>query len=159
APVIEARTAPDQAMVMDGALDEPAWKDAPALTLTQQNPHPGQPTPYTTTVRVLRGRDHLYIGISCADPQPDRASLHTLQRDGDQSADDSVMVVLDTFGQRKLAYVFQVNAGGAKADGLISPGYNNSNSNTPTVDFSWNGYWDAAVKRGPEGWSAEIRIA
>jgi len=24
------------------------------------------------------------------------------------------MIVLDTFGQRKLAYVFQVNAGGAR---------------------------------------------
>lgn len=159
APVVEAGTTTDPAVVLDGALDERAWKDAPVITLAQQNPHPGKPTPYTTTVRVLRGKDHLYFGITCVDPDPGRLSVHTLQRDGDQSADDSVMLILDTFGQRKLAYVFQVNAGGAKADGLISPGYNNSNSNTPTVDFSWNGYWDAAVKHTPEGWTAEVRIA
>jgi hypothetical protein len=159
APVIEAGATPDQAITLDGALDEVAWRDAPAITLTQQNPHPGAATPYVSTVKVLRGKDHLYFGITCVDPDPRRLAVHTLQRDGDQSADDSVMLVLDTFGQRKLAYAFEVNAGGAKADGLISPGYNNSSSNTPTVDFSWNGYWDAAVKHTAEGWTAEIRIA
>ncbi len=158
APVIEAGTTTANEILLDGALDEAAWKYAPVITLTQQNPHPGAATPYTTTVRVLRGTKYLYFGIECTDPNPPKASIHTLQRDGDQSSDDNVMIVLDTFGQHKLAYVFQVNAGGAKADGLISPGYNNSNSNTPAVDFSWNGYWDAAVKRTAEGWSAEIRI-
>ena len=44
------------------------------------------------------------------------------------------------------------------ADGLISPGYHNSNSNTPTVDYSWNGYWEAAVKHTATGWTAEIAI-
>ncbi|HEY3859173.1 MAG TPA: carbohydrate binding family 9 domain-containing protein [Gammaproteobacteria bacterium] len=157
APLIQAGTTTGP-ITLDGALDEPAWQQAQVITLTQQNPHPGAPTPYLTTVRVLRGSNYLYFGISCTDPNPARTSIHTLQRDGDQSSDDSVMIVVDSFGQHKLAYVFQVNAGGAKADGLISPGYNNSNSNTPTVDFSWNGYWDASVKRTAEGWTAEVRI-
>lgn len=143
---------------LDGKLDEAAWQNAPVLTLQQQNPHPGAATPFRTTVRILRGLRHLYVGISCVDPQPDDIEIHTLQRDADQSSDDNVMLVLDTFGQKKLAYVFQVNAGGAIADGLISPGYHNSNSNTPDVDYNWNGYWRAAVARNATGWSAEIRI-
>lgn len=157
APVVEAgvRTGP---ITLDGVLNEPAWKTAPVITLTQQNPHPGQPTPFKTTVRILRGKSHLYLGIVCTDPEPGKIAIHTLQRDADQSSDDNVMIVLDTFGQKKLAYVFQVNAGGAMADGLISPGYMNMNSNTPTVDYSWNGYWEAAVKRTATGWTAEIRI-
>ncbi|HEX6550128.1 MAG TPA: carbohydrate binding family 9 domain-containing protein, partial [Gammaproteobacteria bacterium] len=145
-------------IVLDGKLDEPAWHNAPVLTLTQQNPHPGQPTAFATTVRILRGKRHLYIGINCADPKPADIEIHTLQRDADQSSDDNIMIVLDTFGQKKLAYVFQLNAGGAIADGLISPGYHDSNSNTPDVDYSWNGYWRAAVQRTATGWSAEIRI-
>ncbi len=156
-PVIAAGAATGE-ITLDGALDEPAWQNAPILTLSQQNPHPGAPTPYTTSVRILRGSNYIYLGIVCADPDPSRIAIHTLQRDADQSSDDNVMIVLDTFSQKKLAYVFQVNAGGAKADGLISPGYNNSSSNTPTVDFSWNGYWDAAVQRTAAGWTAEIRI-
>ncbi|MGH8398149.1 MAG: DUF5916 domain-containing protein [Gammaproteobacteria bacterium] len=156
-PVVEAGVKTG-AITLDGRLDEPGWRTAPLITLTQQNPHPGQPTPFTTTVRILRGKQHLYFGIVCTDPDPAKIAIHTLQRDNDQSSDDNVMIVLDTFGQKKLAYVFQVNAGGAIADGLISPGYHNSNSNTPTVDYSWNGYWEAAVKRTPTGWTAEIRI-
>jgi len=37
---------PQGAIVLDGALNEAAWRQAPVLKLTQQNPHPGQPTPY-----------------------------------------------------------------------------------------------------------------
>ncbi|MGH8290898.1 MAG: carbohydrate binding family 9 domain-containing protein [Steroidobacteraceae bacterium] len=145
------------AVTLDGNLNTALWRRAPALTLTQQNPNPGQPTPFTTTVRLLRDSEHLYLGIRCDDPHPDRIAVHTLQRDGDQSSDDNVTVVLDTFGQRKLAYVFQVNAGGAMADGLISPGYTNGNTGSP-IDYSWNGYWRAVVKRDSRGWTAEIAI-
>lgn len=144
-------------ITLDGVLNEPAWRTAPVITLTQQNPHPGAATPFTTTVRILRGKSHLYFGIVCDDPRPAKIAIHTLQRDADQSSDDNVMIVLDTFGQKKLAYVFQVNAGGAMADGLISPGYHNNN-NGSSVDYNWNGYWDAAVKRTATGWTAEISI-
>lgn len=157
APVIQAGVKFGD-IVVDGDLNEPAWQAAPAVTLSQQNPHPGALTPYITRVRILRGKRHVYFGIVCTDPSPAKIAVHTLQRDGDESSDDNLMIVLDTFGQHKLAYVFQVNAGGAMADGLISPGYHNGNSNTPTVDFSWNGYWEAAVKRSSAGWTAEISI-
>ncbi len=145
-------------ITLDGALNEPAWQTAPVITLTQQNPHPGAATPFVTTLRILRGKQHIYFGIVCTDPDPAKIAIHTLQRDADQSSDDNVMIVLDTFGQKKLAYVFQVNAGGAIADGLISPGYHNGNSGNPSVDYSWNGYWEAVVKRTSMGWTAEIRI-
>lgn len=142
-------------ITLDGVLNEPAWKTAPVIRLTQQNPHPGAPTPFATTVRILRGKSHLYFGIVATDPDPSKIAIHTLQRDADQSSDDNVMIVLDTFNQKKLAYVFQVNAGGAMADGLISPGYHHNGS---SVDYNWNGYWEAAVKRTSTGWTAEIRI-
>ena len=155
---VQIGTLGDAVITLDGAPDEPAWQAAPEIVLTQQAPRPGEATPYETRVRVLRSERYLYFGIVCTDLDPSRISVHTLQRDADQSADDNVMIVLDSFGQKKLAYVFQVNAGGARADGLISPGFNNSTSNTPTVDFSWNGYWDAAVQRTATGWTAEVRI-
>lgn len=137
--------------------NQAAWLAAPIITLTQQNPNPGAPTPFATTVRILRGQQHLYFFIVCTDPDPSRIGVHTMRRDGDQSGDDNVMIVLDPFGQQKLAYVFQVNAGGAMADGLISPGYLNATTNTP-VDYSWNGYWRAVEKRTATGWIAEIAI-
>lgn len=121
-----AQTAPSAAIgqasgpVLDGDLGASVWRDAPSIELVQQNPAPGKPTRFTTTVRLLRDRGHVYLGIRCVDPDPAKTSVHTLQRDGDQSSDDSVTVVLDTFAQKKLAYVFQVNAQGGRADGVIS---------------------------------------
>jgi hypothetical protein len=143
------------AISVDGDLTKAAWSGAPSFALTQQNPNPGQPTPYKTIVRLLRDQRHIYVGVSCEDPRPSDIVVHTLQRDGDQSSDDNITIVLDTYGQKKLAYVMQVNAGGALADGLISPGYSNLNSGSP-VDYSWNGYWRAAVKRNAGGWTVEI---
>lgn len=144
-------------VALDGDLGAPVWRGAPSITLLQQNPSPGKPTPFATTVRLLHDAGHLYLDIRCADPEPARIAVHTLQRDGDQSNDDGVTVVLDTFAQKKLAYVFQVNAQGGRADGVISPGYVNPNTGSP-VDYSWNGYWRAAVERDAGGWTARIEV-
>lgn len=141
----------DKAITLDGTLDEPAWRQAPALRLVQQDPHPGVPTPYTTQVRLLADRTHLYVGVTCVDPAPDKLSIHTLERDSEQDNDDHVTLVLDTFGTHRLGYVFQVNAGGGRTDGLISPA-----SRDPS--FDWDGIWDAAVQRTATGWTAEIAI-
>ena len=144
-------------VALDGDLSAPAWQQAPVIALAQQNPFPGKPTPYATNVRLLRNGRHIYLGIRCDDPDPAQVAVHTLQRDGDQSNDDNVTVVLDTFAQKKLAYVFQVNARGGRADGVISPGYVNPNTSSP-VDYSWNGYWRAITRRDARGWTAEIAI-
>ncbi|HEY7887015.1 MAG TPA: carbohydrate binding family 9 domain-containing protein [Steroidobacteraceae bacterium] len=145
------------AVALDGDLQAPVWRGAPTLTLLQQNPFPGRPTPFRTSVRLLRDDGHIYLGIRCDDPDPAKIAVHTLQRDGDQSNDDGITVVLDTFAQKKLAYAFQVNAAGAMADGVISPGYLNADTGSP-VDYSWNGYWRAVTKRDRRGWTAEIEI-
>lgn len=139
------------AIALDGALDEPAWRQAPTLKLVQQDPHPGAPTPYATEVRLLADRTHVYVGVTCVDPAPDKLSVHTLERDSEQDYDDHITLVLDTFGTHRLGYVFQVNAGGARTDGLISPA-----SRDPSYD--WDGVWDAAVRRTATGWTAEIAI-
>lgn len=148
--VAAATGVPPGAVALDGRLDEAAWREAEVIVLTQQDPQPGAPTPYVTEVRVLTDGQHLYFGFANSDPDPGSVAVHTLQRDDDQEADDHVTVVLDTFGARRLGYWFQVNAGGARADGL------NVNDNT---DDNWNGIWDAAVERTSSGWTAEIEIS
>ncbi|HEV2441712.1 MAG TPA: DUF5916 domain-containing protein [Steroidobacteraceae bacterium] len=144
-------------VALDGELSAPVWRGAPSIVLVQQNPFPGKPTPFATRVRLLRDGNYIYLGIRCDDPDPAKIAVHTLQRDGDQSNDDSVTVVLDTFAQKKLAYVFQVNARGGRADGVISPGYVSASTGSP-VDYSWNGYWRAVARRDSRGWTAEIEI-
>lgn len=149
-PRMTAQPVAADAITLDGRLDEPAWRHARPAGLTQQDPHPGAATPYKTTVRVLADAQHLYFGIVNVDPHPGAIAIHTLQRDNDQSNDDHVTIVLDTFAAGRLGYWFQVNAGGARADGLdVNDG----------SDDNWNGIWNAAVQRTPDGWTAEIVIS
>lgn len=137
-------------ITLDGKLDEPGWKEARRFTLTQQSPRPGQPTPYPTDVRVLVSNDTLYFGFDCHDPNPKAIAVHTQRRDGDVTGDDTVSIVLDTYGDRRTGYFFQINAAGARVDGLIS--------DPESASLDWDGIWDARTSRTPDGWSAEIVI-
>src|SRR5579859_505751 len=137
-------------IILDGKLDEPEWRGAPVITLIQQAPHPGAPTLYKTEVRVLVSKDAIYFGFICHDPHPEAIAMHTMVRDGDQSGDDSVSIVLDTYGDHRTGYYFQINAAGARVDGLID--------HPEDVSLDWDGIWDARTSRTREGWSAEIVI-
>src|SRR5579859_3212572 len=155
--VAAGELAPGETITLDGHLDEPAWQHAGVIQdLTQQSPHPGEPTPYHTKVLLLRDGHTLYIGLVCDDPDISKAATHTLVRDGWQGNDDNVLFMLDTFGTQRFAYVFQVNASGAMADGLQSPtpAINSNNG----VDYNWDGIWQAVVTRNDTGWVAEIAI-
>lgn len=120
-----------------------------SVPLVQQNPQPNQPTPYATTVRVRADDRNIVVTFDCTDPDPSRIAVHTMQRDGDMTGDDSVAIVLDTFGDGRSAYYFRVNAAGARADGLIAG---------RDLSLDWDGVWSARVERNPRGWSARIEI-
>jgi Domain of unknown function (DUF5916) len=136
---------------IDGVLDEPDWQSAgEPLRLTQQSPGPGKPTPYGTEVRLLVSAHTLFVGVRCIDPDPSRIAVHTLIRDGTMEGDDSLQIVLDTFGDRRTGYFFMANAAGARADGLISGPQESS--------FDWDGIWQVATRVDREGWTAEFAI-
>ena len=116
------------------------------MKLVQQAPKPGQPTPYETEVRVILAIDRIYFGFHCKDSNPGRIAIHTMRRDGDMTGDDTVSIVLDTYGDRRTGYFFQINAGGTRADGLIST--------SESASLDWDGIWDARTATTADGWSA-----
>lgn len=134
---------------IDGKLSELDWAQAEPMLLTQQSPHPGQISPYKTEVKVLIYRDALIFGFHCYDPRPKAIQVHTLQRDG-LADDDTVSVLLDTFGDKRTGYYFQINEAAARFDGLIS--------GLASFSTDWDGIWNARTARTPDGWSAEIWI-
>jgi len=148
-PVVHARLATGP-IDIDGKLNEPDWQNAEPMVLTQQSPHPGESTPYVTTVRVLIYHDALIFGFDCHDPNPKAIQVHTLAQDGDQTGDDTVSVLLDTFGDKRTGYYFQINEAAGREDGLISGPSNYS--------LDWDGIWNARTARTADGWSAEIWI-
>lgn len=138
-------------IALDGSLDESAWQHSALVPdLTQQSPRPGEPTPFHTTVRILADSQTIYFGVEAFDPEPSRIAVHTLQRDGNLDGDDTVAFLLDTFGDGRTGYFFQVNAAGARLDGLVS--------GPEELSLDWDGIWDARTRRTAHGWTAEIAI-
>ena len=150
AQTIEAAHADASAIVLDGKLDEAVWQQARPVLLTQQSPAPGAPTPFKTEVRSVVTRNAVYFGFRCVDPQPRRIGVHTMQRDADMTGNDTVSIVLDTYGDHRSGYFFQVNAAGTRVDGLIS--------NPESASLDWDGVWEAKTAITDQGWTAEIMI-
>ncbi len=141
----------DQSLTIDGNLHENAWQHASQIpNLVQQDPHPGEPTPFTTEILILVEETGITFGFICHDPDPSKISVHTMERDGELDGDDSVAMVLDPFGDQRRGYYFQINAAGARVDGLID--------GPESISLDWDGIWDAATARTAEGWTAEIHI-
>src|SRR5256885_10642949 len=56
---------------LDGALDDPAWSEAPVASgFIQNDPREGTPATYDTEVRVLYSDDALYFGVWAKDDEP-----------------------------------------------------------------------------------------
>jgi hypothetical protein len=137
---------------VDGVLDESAWQTADAIeSFIQTEPDEGAAATGRTVAKILASATAVAIGIVCDDPDPAGVVSFSVRRDAPLGSEDHVRIVLGPFMDGRSGYVFAVNPGGARYDGLIEPGGESDNP-------EWDGVWEAAVTRTPAGWSAEIYI-
>jgi hypothetical protein len=138
----------DAAPVLDGRLDDAAWRAAPITdTFVQKFPREGAPPVERTTLRVVYDRDAIWFGFDCEQRVPIVARL--TRRDRPVEA-DSVTITIDSRGAGTSAFEFAVNAAGVLFDAIR---FNDTDSSS-----DWDENWDARVARTDHGWSAELRI-
>lgn len=138
---------------LDGVPDEAAWAAAPVLQrLTMTEPVEGGTPVAATLVRVLADAHELVIGVLARDPDPSGIVSTSKARDPEMGKEDYVKIVLDPFMDGRTGYVFAINPGGARYDALVA------RNTMDGEDPQWDAVWEARTSRGPEGWSAEIRI-
>ena len=148
----ELRVAPSSDKIhLDGRLDEPDWTRADSLSdFRQREPKVGEPATERTVVKVVRDATALYIGVRAYDSESRRIRATQLRRDADLSSDDNVVLLIDSFHDRRGAFVFETNPNGARWDAQLA--------NLDALNENWNGIWDVAVSRDAAGWTAEFRI-
>lgn len=142
----------DQAITLDGVLDEAVWSRAElGGGFTQRQPNEYEPATEQTTVRVLYTPETLYIGIHAMDSEPARVIGKEMGRDVSIWRDDGLVVLLDTFHDRRNAYFLETNPSSSRTDGLVTD---------EGRDFSidWDGVWDVRSRRTHDGWVAEFAI-
>ncbi|MFN8586708.1 MAG: DUF5916 domain-containing protein [Candidatus Eisenbacteria bacterium] len=147
-PVRATRT--NEAIVVDGALNEAIWSSAEAVTeFRQKEPDQNAPTRQKTEVRLAFDDDALYVGARMYDTQPDSIVARLVRRDGDASS-DVFFIFLDPFHDKRTGYYFGLTAANTQLDGVFM--------NDGWDDDSWDGVWNGHVVRDDKGWTAEMRI-
>lgn len=147
----------EEAIAVDGALDEEAWRTATAVSgFHQFEPNEGDPASQRTEVRVLYGDDNLYVGAMLYDDNPAFIEQALGRRD-DYNRADWFLVLIDSYFDRRNAAVFGVSAAGVQYDAALSSGGRPGGPDGPG-DTSWDAVWFSEVRRTSEGWSVEMSI-
>ena len=160
APKLESRSGD---VTIDGSLDEPVWHSAALLTgFSLYAPIDQRPAPDSTEVLVWYSSTAMYFGIRAFEPHGGDAGVHATLADRDRvSGDDNVEIHLDTFLDRRRAFVFIVNPLGVQADGMKSEGGGfipGSNVMPGQNDLSADFLWQSKGHVTPWGFEVEIRI-
>ena len=136
---------------LDGRLGAPAWLAADSITdLRQREPLEGAPATERTVIKVIRDAAYLYIGIRAYDRDMSALRASQLRRDADLSSDDNLTILIDSYRDRRGAFLFRTNPNGAMWDAQLV-GLENVNEN-------WNGIWQVATDRDSVSWTAEFAI-
>ena len=138
------------APAIDGRLDEGVWADATVASgFTQLQPDPGAPASQRTEVRVVHDDEAIYVAARLHDTAADSIVAQLGRRDS-RVYSDWFYVAIDSYFDRRTAFVFGVNPRGVMVDLLLH--------NDTQEDISWDAVWEAAAHRDAEGWTAEFRI-
>jgi hypothetical protein len=150
----------DSEIRIDGALDEEVWTRAARLDgFSQYFPVDGRPAEQRTTVFAWYSPRALHFGIvaHATDPGAVRATL--AERDNIGS-DDRVMIFLDTFDDRRRAYLFGVNPFGVQLDGVRTEGSGNAGGGGfgGQTDYSPDFVFESRGQVTDSGYVVEVSI-
>jgi hypothetical protein len=139
----------DKPPVIDGKLDDEAWKHA-AVFKDFYQVSPGDNIAPSRPTEAFIGYDSkfLYLAFHCYD-EPDKVRGTVAKRDA-VFDEDNVRVFLDTFNDQRKAYVLGWNPLGIQQDGIMTEGNG--------TDFSVDIVMESKGQLTADGWVVEVAI-
>ena len=140
----------ERAPRIDEFVQGHAREDEVVITdFRQRDPHDGAPASQRTTAYLSYDQDHLFVVFVC---EADRTTLraHMNKRDS-LGGDESVNISLDTFHDRRRAYMFFANPLGVQMDGITSEGQEDD-------DFNFDTVWKAEGRLTSKGYIVWMAI-
>ncbi|HSG07332.1 MAG TPA: DUF5916 domain-containing protein [Longimicrobiales bacterium] len=139
---------------IDGVLDEALWTGIdPVSGFRQRWPVDGAPASERTEVRIAYDDHAIYFGLVMFDSEPERIMRSILHREGRIDKDDRVIIALDTYHDRRSAYVFELNPFGTQGDAHFT----NEQLVFPN-DWMWEGVYQSEARITDRGWELEVAI-
>ena len=136
--------------VLDGKLDDPAWRSAAVLAdLHEVNPDEYDPPSKNTRIYIGYDDHALYVAARMFEDRPEDVNAFIMKQ-GAALDDDRFVLMLDPFNKGRSGYIFELNAFGVRDDGLFQ--------DTTNQNWDWEGIWQGQSRIDEQGWVAEMRI-
>jgi len=136
--------------VIDGKISEIAWDIVDwSSDFVENEPNEGTAPMYQTKFKVMYDANYLYIALRALDENPELIEQRLSRRDG--FAGDRVSVIIDSYHDKRTAFMFTTTAAGVKGEEIAS-------ENGENIDDSWNPIWYTDAHLDDKGWTAEMKI-
>ena len=143
----------DEPPRIDGVLDDAVWQDIePITSFIQVWPDEGAEATESSEVLVAYNRDYLFFGFTFYDREPHLIRAKNLERGGRNDRDDHAYIALDTYQDKRNAYLFEINALGTQDDATIT------DEQLSIDSFSWDAVFRSETEINEEGWTLEVSI-
>jgi hypothetical protein len=140
----------DNALVIDGDFSDAGWNAvAWSSDFVEKTPNEGTSPAFQTQFKVLYDAQFLYVAIRAFDENPALIQQRLTRRDG--FAGDRVNVIIDSYHDKRTAFVFTTTAAGVNGEEIAT-------QNGNKWDDSWNPIWYTNAKIVAKGWTAEMKI-
>lgn len=124
---------------IDGFLDDPCWKAIqPVSSFVQFDPVNGAPSSEDTYVWAAYDDHYIYFAFLMKDPQPEKIWAELTPRN-EFEHNDTIMVMLDTYNDRRTSINFTLNPKGVQKNSVET-------------------IWKSGARIREDGWSAEMAI-
>ena len=138
------------APIIDGDISDEGWNAVKwSSDFTEKTPDEGTPPTHQTKFKVMYDEKYLYIALRALDSNPELIQQRLSRRDG--FAGDRINVVIDSYHDKRTAFVFTTTAAGVKGEEIAT-------QNGGNWDASWNPIWYTNAKVDDKGWTAEMKI-
>ncbi len=139
----------DKPPIIDGKLEDDVWTQAAVFKdFYQTNPGDNIAPSKPTIAYLGYDKRNLYVAFRCFD-EPDKVRATIAKRD-DVFGEDNVSLYLDTYDDRRRAYVFAFNPFGVQQDGVFTEGQG--------TDFSVDVVMESKGMVLGDGWAVEVKI-
>lgn len=139
-------------IIIDGRLNEQAWKNTPVVTnFFQIEPNQGAKPGFDTEVRILYDKRFLYFGVYCKDTMGrEGIRVQDYRRDFQADLSDVFSIQLDPMNQKQYCVSFHTTPVGTQSDLQVF--------NDNFTDPNWDALWRVKTSITDSGWYAEYAI-
>ncbi len=141
-----------QAVTVDGKLDDAAWQNLPVGTnFWMITPMDTSQTRAQTEFMLTYDDKNLYLGVVCHEAFPEKPMVvESLKRDFNFQKNDNLWFILEPFNDLTNGFVFGANPAGAQMDAIVFEG--------AELNANWDNKWTSATQYLGDRWVLEAAI-